>query len=185
MAWMLHGWQGSCTSLGKLDKLIDHGYLRPTDIDSFTIEQLADLGEEMADNVIQRFSEANFSRINSKSGFLMGIIRRIQQDGPDKGCGDLEILPRPVRHKLRDLIDAGRLRRSEIDMRMCRALAELPSDLGIEAVDKFSVSNLDHIRSKTGFMMGIIKRLQFDASGYDRHHRHYDRHDRYERDRYY
>lgn len=64
-----------------------------------------DLGEELAENVIQRFSEANFSRINNKSGFLMGIIRRIQQDGPDKGSGDLDILPRPVRHKLKDLID--------------------------------------------------------------------------------
>lgn len=168
--------------------MIDHGYLRPTDIDSFTTEQLEDLGEELAENVIQRFSEANFSRINNKSGFLMGIIRRIQQDGPDKGSGDLDVLPRPIRHKLKDLIDGGRLRRSEIDMRMCRALADLPTDLGVEAVDKFSVANLDHIRSKTGFMMGIIKRLQFDSRGYDRYDRHdrrsYDRYDRYDRDRY-
>lgn len=115
----------------------------------------------------------------------MGIIRRIQQDGPDKGSGDLDILPRPVRHKLKDLIDGGRLRRSEIDMRMCRALSDLPSDLGVEAVEKFSIANLDHIRSKTGFMMGIIKRLQFDSRGYDRHDRRsHDRHDRHDRDRY-
>lgn len=60
----------------------------------------------------------------------------------------------------------GRLRRTDIDMRMCRALADLPSDVGLEAVDKFSAANLDGVRSKTGFIMGIIKRLQSD---YPRH----------------
>ena len=36
---------------------------------------------------------------------------------------------------------------------MCRALADLPSDLGLEAVDKFSMASLDTVRSKTGFMV--------------------------------
>ena len=38
---------------------------------------------------------------------------------------------------------------------MCKALNELPTELGIEAVDKFSMSNLDNVRSKTGFMVNI------------------------------
>ena len=48
----------------------------------------------------------------------------------------------------------GRLRKDDIDARMAKALADLPSDLGLEAVDKFSMANLDTVRSKTGFMVG-------------------------------
>ena len=36
---------------------------------------------------------------------------------------------------------------------MCKALNELPTESGIEAVDKFAMSNLDNVRSKTGFMV--------------------------------
>ena len=36
---------------------------------------------------------------------------------------------------------------------MCKALGDLPSDLGLEAVDKFATANLDSVRSKTGFMV--------------------------------
>ena len=36
---------------------------------------------------------------------------------------------------------------------MVKALSDLPSELGLEAVDKFATSNLDSVRSKTGFMV--------------------------------
>ena len=63
------------------------------------------MSDELADCAVQRFSEANFGRINNKNGFLMGIIRRVKQDGPDRNSGDLDSLPRPVRYKLQDLIE--------------------------------------------------------------------------------
>ena len=34
-----------------------------------------------------------------------GIIRRVQEDGPNGGNVDLDILPRSVRYRLRDLMD--------------------------------------------------------------------------------
>jgi len=46
-----------------------------------------------------------------------------------------------------------RIREDDIDPRMCKALNELPVHLGIEGVDKFSMANLDTVRSKTGFMV--------------------------------
>ena len=46
-----------------------------------------------------------------------------------------------------------RLEREDLDARMCKALSELPSDLGLEAVEKFATANLDTVRSKTGFMV--------------------------------
>ncbi|KAK9824242.1 hypothetical protein WJX72_008888 [[Myrmecia] bisecta] len=146
----------------QLERLVDRGLVNRRDLDESVMEALEDLDDDLAENAVQRFGEANFGRITNKSGFLMGIVRRIKEDGPDGGTANLDILSRSVRHRLRDLIDDGRMSKEEVDQRMCRALAELPSDRGLEAVDKFAMANLDNVRSKTGFMMGIIKRVQQD-----------------------
>ncbi|EIE23473.1 hypothetical protein COCSUDRAFT_63013 [Coccomyxa subellipsoidea C-169] len=159
-----------------LDGLIDRGDIRSSDVDNRAMDALEDLGDAAATNAVERFAEANFSRINNKNGFLMGIIRRVQEDGPDRGNVDLDILPRSVRYKLRDIMDDGRIGKNDIDARMLKALADLPVDLGIEAVDKFAMASLDSVRSKTGFMMGIIKRIQEDLSTRYRGRDTYDRH---------
>ena len=65
----------------------------------------AGLSEDLAECVMSRFAEANFARINNKAGFLMGIIRRVKEDGPDGGGADLKILPRSVEHAIRALMD--------------------------------------------------------------------------------
>lgn len=36
---------------------------------------------------------------------VQGIIRRMEEDGPDRGGANLDGLSRAVRHRLRDLID--------------------------------------------------------------------------------
>ena len=118
---------------------------------------------------------------------VQGIIRRVQEDGPDRGNVDLDILPRSVRYKLRDIMDdvralmylvfccknlcrslqecfqgahasrlvgvQGRISKNDVDARMLKALADLPVDLGCEAVEKFAMASLDSVRSKTGFMV--------------------------------
>ena len=38
---------------------------------------------------------------------------------------------------------------------MIKALADLPGDRGLEAVDRFSSSSLETVRSKTGFMVRV------------------------------
>lgn len=53
----------------------------------------------------------------------------------------------------------GRINKGDIDARMLKALADLPVDLGIEAIDKFAMASLDSIRSKTGFMVGSDAQL--------------------------
>ncbi|KAK9836169.1 hypothetical protein WJX81_006506 [Elliptochloris bilobata] len=149
----------------KLDDLIDRGTIRSSDLDNRTMDALEDLTDDQADQAVERFCEANFARISNKSGFLMGIIRRVQEDGPGGGNVDLDILPRSVRYRLRDLLDDGRLKKDDIDSRMLKSLADLPSDLGLEAVEKFGMASLETVRSKTGFMMGIIKRIEMDRRG--------------------
>lgn len=47
----------------------------------------------------------------------------------------------------------GRLSKEDVDLRMLKALADLPGERGLEAVDRFSSSSLETVRSKTGFMV--------------------------------
>jgi hypothetical protein len=72
------------------------------------LARCAELSDDLAECVISRFAEANFARINNKAGFLMGIIRRVREDGPDGGGADLKILPRSVEHAIRGLMDEVR-----------------------------------------------------------------------------
>ena len=65
-----------------------------------------EMNEELANTVITRFSEVNFSRVTNISGFLMGIVRRVQQDGSGSGTNELEELPRPMRQRMLDLVDS-------------------------------------------------------------------------------
>ena len=132
----------------------------------------------------------------------------MQEDGPDRGNVDLDILPRSVRYRLRDVMDdvrslaalvhdgfpgpaapprswphdanfhmpcvQGRITKNDIDARMLKALADLPVDLGIEAIDKFAMASLDSVRSKTGFMVrrlplpcGLLDMLLWKSIGVD------------------
>lgn len=43
---------------------------------------------------------------------------------------------------------------------MCKALGELPSNLGLEAVEKFAMADLETVRSKTGFMVSRTSTLR-------------------------
>lgn len=58
----------------------------------------------------------------------------------------------------------GRINKTDIDARMLKALADLPVDLGIEAIDKFAMASLDSIRSKTGFMVSFCSYFQNDLN---------------------
>lgn len=96
----------------------------------------------------------------------------------------------------------GKIDRHEIDHRLIRALGDLRESDAQEALERFSSSVDSSIRSRQGFLMGIIKRFQRDSGGGGRrldsyggprrreHHgssRNYDRYDRddrYGRDRH-
>ena len=154
----------------RLDSLESLGHVRPGEVDDATIAALAALEPASAELAVARFAESNFARITNKSGFLMGIIRRVKDEGPGGGgassgatgaaalatlTGDFDRVAR----KLQDMINEGRLADGDVDRRMCKALLDLGPTQADEAVDKFSQANLESVRSKAGFMMGIIRRL--------------------------
>jgi len=71
----------------------------------------------------------------------------------------------PLLASLRPPRAQGRLKMDEVDSRMLKSLAELPSDLGLEAVEKFGMASLETVRSKTGFMVRVSPRSKGASSG--------------------
>ena len=64
-------------------------------------------------------------------------------------------MPRGLRATTFSMLQ-GKLHRDDVDKRMIRALADMPSDLALEAVDRFGTSSLDTVRSKVGFMVSAL-----------------------------
>jgi hypothetical protein len=85
------------------------GILHSGDLDERCVDSLAAMKQEMAESVVAKFMEANMSKVTNKSGFLMGIIRRVENELPGKGP-TLYDLPRFVRRKLEDLLEDKRIR---------------------------------------------------------------------------
>jgi len=157
-----------------LDVLFDEGRLRRSDLDNGTLSALEDLDDDLADIVVGRFSRVNFSKVDNINGYLMGILRRVEKDGSGAYERNLNELCYAVRHRVLDLIDSGILHRSDVDRRLIRGLQSLPRDLALESLRKLTLANLENVRNKSGFMIGIIKRLQ-ETSAYHYWRRH-DRH---------
>lgn len=51
------------------------------------------------------------------------------------------------------IVEQGRLVKGDIDGRMAKSLSDLPTNLAMEALEKFAIANLDTVRSKTGFLV--------------------------------
>ena len=84
---------------------------------------------------------------------------------PDRGEGEIDSLPMAVQNILEDLIDDKKLERKDVDQRLVRALSKLSEDNAEEALKRFSESLDGTIRSKQGFLIGIVKRLNPDSRG--------------------
>ena len=159
-----------------LEDLVSEGYLREGDIDAAAHDALAALPKESADLAVQRLRESSLARVTNKSGFLLGIIRRLgDADGGRGGGGgdDGDAIAhlaekRDFHHvgrKLQEMVSEGRISNGDVDRRLARALGDLGPRLAEEAVDKFAQANLESVRSKAGFFMGIVRRLERDQQG--------------------
>ena len=53
------------------------------------------------------FGKSDFRRVNNKGAFLMGIIRRVKTEGPDRThrTSDLDRMHKSVKNRLTELID--------------------------------------------------------------------------------
>ena len=121
-----------------LDALIGEGKLGAGELDERSLAPLEGMKPEDANAAMERFGEANLGKITNKSSFLAGIIRRIQEEG---GSTDLiqalDSMPHPVRSRLRELVDQGRLRPGDLESRVTTAMRDLPVEVALEAVDRY------------------------------------------------
>ncbi len=67
----------------------------------------AELSDTDAESAVDSFGKSDFRRVNNKGAFLMGIIRRVKTEGPDRThrTSDLDRMHKSVRNRLTDLID--------------------------------------------------------------------------------
>lgn len=102
-----------------------------------------------------------------QSGFLSGIIRRFEDDPRGSRAG-MANLPRDLRGRFDSVVERGLMTDNDLEARVCDQLANLSRDLADEAIDKFLAADLSTIRSKTGFLMGIIRRITDNGRDYRR-----------------
>ncbi len=78
-------------------------FLRKADLDPCG----AELSDADAESAVDSFGKSDFRRVNNKGAFLMGIIRRVKTEGPDRThrTSDLDRMHKSVRARLTDLID--------------------------------------------------------------------------------
>ena len=67
----------------------------------------AELSDADAQSAVDSFGKSDFRRVNNKGAFLMGIIRRVKTEGPDRThrTSDLDRMHKSVRKRLTDLMD--------------------------------------------------------------------------------
>lgn len=58
-----------------------------------------------------------------------------------------------------DHIDRGNLDKSDIDARLISRLLEVPTPTALAAVERFGRCDFNGVRSRAGFLMGIVRRM--------------------------
>lgn len=146
-----------------LESLVTDGKIKKGDLQESTLQSLKEMTTAEANYVLSRVKLSRLERIHNINGFIATIVKRTQREGMDDVEGDMAMLPRAVEKRLEALLGDGAVARSEIDKRICTALAELPPALAMDAVERFARTDLTSVRSKTGFMLSICQRVSREA----------------------
>ena len=94
-----------------------------------------------------------------------GIIRRVGTEGSTDLFSVMDDLPRSVRKAFEALADKGVLKKGDLESRVAHALRDMPVDLAVSCIERYGTSDLERIRSRTGFFMGIVRRHTEEARG--------------------
>ena len=153
----------------KLDSIFAQGYVTQEHLDSRCMDMLKSLPEHTALEVLEKYGEADLASINSKAGFLLGIIKRFKEQTVHADANltnqAYSALPYHIQAKFEALYSANQILRTDLDAKCFSELRMMPEHTAVEVVDKFCEANLYEIRNKTAFFLGIIKRLKGSAGG--------------------
>ena len=145
----------------QLEEVLVRGGLREEDLEEEVLVQLVELREEESEHVMQSFTECELDKIKNPSRFLAGIIRRVRKHGMLAKEG-LDALRGPVRDKCESLIQQGKLREEDLTRRVCEVLTDARERDALQGLESYASSDTDSIRSKSGYILGIMRRVQGD-----------------------
>lgn len=101
----------------RLDELLAGTTLEPS-----VYAELGALGAQEQTAVLDRLAEANLAAIKNPGSFLQGIVRRVAAEGSADLTQCLDMLSRPLRDAFTRLLDAGRLRKGDLESRVATQL---------------------------------------------------------------
>ncbi|KNC79309.1 hypothetical protein SARC_08292 [Sphaeroforma arctica JP610] len=142
--------------------------------------QLKSYSEDTANQILQKFKEADMKDIRSKSGFLHGIMRRFPMEGGFQGGPAVanplqtqtafQLLPWSVQMRISPLYQTGVLLQNDIEARVYESLAQFPEPVALDIASKFCESDLPRVNNKSGWLIGIMKRFRQTAPQGDGYH---------------
>lgn len=151
--------------LARLQQLISSNLLqRP--LDREVLSKLSSLPEQMGVHSIDKLCERDVRIIRNPSGFFNGILKRVQSettssahDG-NQAMYATSALPPPVSAKLSYLYQTGIIQPHELDPTIIQSIGRYPVDVQIMIIDRFSQARFEQIRNKSGYMVGVIRRVK-------------------------
>eukprot|EP00775_Hariotina_reticulata_P007087 gene7087-7300_t len=116
----------------KLRSLFDEKLLQVSDLDDRNVEDLKQFDAATALEILENYSQADFSIVRNRRTYLAGAIKR-----------KLHLVARPVLHpdvqaKLNQLSSAGNVRAADLDKRCMETLATLHPVKACSALDRYS-----------------------------------------------
>eukprot|EP00301_Raphidiophrys_heterophryoidea_P024701 c8105_g1_i1.p1 GENE.c8105_g1_i1~~c8105_g1_i1.p1 ORF type:complete len:493 (-),score=95.95 c8105_g1_i1:1152-2501(-) len=168
----------------KLECLFATGRVLREELETCCIDSLRDFDEYAACEIVDKFGEADFGRIKSKTAFFIGILKRYRVNVPsrkgqsyaggshpsmatsaspvhaEKLTQSMSTLLPNVRDKMEAVFNSGVVRKDEIEACCMDSLRDFPEALACQIIDKFAEADMNTVRNKTAFFIGVLKRYR-------------------------
>nr|WMV69957.1 heterogeneous nuclear ribonucleoprotein R [Euglena gracilis]BDX17173.1 heterogeneous nuclear ribonucleoprotein R [Euglena gracilis] len=150
----------------KFEELYAQGKLLPGELDAPCIADLETLSQEQACMALDFLVNVTKTTINNKSAFLKGIIAKSRAKGLQARTsqtfaptGFFALHP-IVQAKFDTVFSSGVAKREEIDPSIFDSMSQFDPLVACQIVDIFAQKDMSKIRSKSGFLAGIMKRFR-------------------------
>eukprot|EP00887_Chlorella_sp_A99_P002535 scaffold6.g2535.t1 len=160
---------------GRLQVLFDQGVCAPGEIDARVIASLAHLHPTDAVECLDKLeAAARSSEIRNLSAYLAGVVKRVSAAGGPPGGGrggpgaasasggPPTALAPAAQRVLDQMCAAGKVRRSDLEGKVLRGLAQEPADVQHLVMNSFAERNLHNIRNMAAFFASHVSKLQQD-----------------------
>ena len=138
--------------------------------------------------ILERFTKSDLTRVRNKTGYFIGILKqartglangsgfgagggagapsggfrggggaRVGQVGTTN-CPGFQNLPQAVKTKFQNIFATGQCSEADIESCVYDSLADFTEDIMNTIVDSFAAADLNSVRSKTAFFIGILKK---------------------------